>query len=696
MNQADIIPVPYHIFEPQLTAEARRMRTKVINANSNRKVVPDANSIVQEKDIEFKCSHLKTRVVLPARTKDCEHESVVDLTLLIYYVFIEKRPQACPTCKKVFNNWETDIVIDPIIKKILNEIRPDCIMVKYNLKKNKYYLIDSKDPDITSKMIKIIDENEKYNITLEDIIKRVPGLKIINPTISLICAFSGKRMNYPCRFKDCNHLECIDLEELAIHCQNEIYWNCPICPAKTKSPLTEIEIDKSILPICLKNDKTLIDFIYNTTKKTHYFTNKKEDLFLKGLEGDQTKSLEEKLTLINDALKQIILFNTTFPEGSVNPLEAYFQANPDQEEIKINLIDKEANSLIEFPARTRNCEHLETFDVRTYLKCWGQGNSTCPKCQEPFDDPKDDIYIDNHMNKATILNTEEVIYLFKKKIFIPSQGIPTSILIKIIDVGIDYDAERYKNKTKLTFNLNCLLSQKRMNKPITMKECKHPACFDLIEYGNFNERPEKCPYPKCGLILIPHQLVIDLVVQNILALEPKEDFCNYNLISKRIEQKENLESVIIFESENKSSPKITRSNTMLITNNTHFLNIQKNQNNNNHSSNPIHLKPLEAKKEFYQNFDLDPKSYKPTKPIIIQDFVNQRNQSGSISEIKFSFPDSKPKEEQTTSFIILPSAYNNSGSGIFDNNKGAESSIYQPRPRSSTNSIKLISIKKQL
>ena len=341
-----------------------------------------------------------------------------------------------------------------------------------------------------------------------------------------------------------------------------------------------------------------------------------------------------------------------------------------------------------------NLMDLETFDVRTYLKCWGQGNLTCPKCQESFDDPIDDIYIDNNMNKATILNTEEVIYLFKKKIFIPSQNIPTSTLIKIIDVGIDYDAERYKNRTKLTFDLNCLLSKKRMNKPITMKECTHPACFDLIEYGNMNQRPEKCPHPKCGLILIPNQLVMDLVVQNILALNPKEDFCNYNLISKRIEPKENLESIIIFESDNKSSPKSTRSNTMFITNNTHFLNTQKNQNN---SSNPIFPNQLEAKKEFYQNFDLDPpKSYKPTKPIIIQPYDNQRNQSGSLSDINTSFASSRTKEEQTTSFIILPSAYKNSGSRILDNNPGAESSIFQPKLRSSTNSIKLISIKKQL
>jgi len=254
--------------------------------------------------------------------------------------------------------------------------------------------------------------------------------------------------------------------------------------------------------------------------------------------------IEQKAVFVEDNFKSIIACCAQSPHDALKDglVTEYLQTKGNPKDFDIKLLDPAVNLLINFPARTVYCKHIEACDVKTYLVDWANGEAKCRHCDEEFSDPTSEIYIDNFLLKALILYSESVTYRVSEDTFIPkNEKLQPHLLSKVIadnnknkDYQVTYESERYKNKVSLKFNLSCSLSQRLMKNPITLRDCTHPACMDQEAYQSVQPhlRPARCPFPGCGEKMIESNLVKDMVVSDILGLKPQTMNVTYLLKKK--------------------------------------------------------------------------------------------------------------------------------------------------------------------
>jgi hypothetical protein len=666
--ETDISP-PYHIFETKLTKEARDIRTRVLTANKNREVSFESlpqNRMVMEVDLNLKCAFLQTKLIIPTRTKGCTHIDCLDLTCLVYLVEVEKKPRQCPICRSDFRSWDEDILVDCVMRKIINEVRPDCEKVRYIIPKKKFYVIEGQFEGGASEIFtRILEENEKKDARVEKIIEGL-NEKDKNPMVSLICAMSSRRMNYPCRFKECKHLESFDLEELVNNFEGKaLVWRCPVCDSETKKPISDIEVDKSLQQLCLKNNKKVVEAVYVTKRKRFYLDDENEDPFLAGLTNEQDQTVEVKRKLVDQLFQSIISVCAARPHDSLKDglvekhkkflIEKQGKLGP-IDEFEVNLVDPAVNLLINFPARSLKCQHLEVCDVKTYLVDLANSQTTCRICHVEIEDPNDDIYIDNFLVRGLLLYSEKVIYRCKDDTFIPKDAkLPAHTLKKIIEENtnsITYTSDRYKNRTTIKFVLKCQVTDQPLKNPISLKTCSHPACIDLDGYLSLamDKRPQRCPWLGCGEKIIETNLVKDLVVRDVILKKPNTSEVVYNVKEKQVEQQNNKlkESVITLNDED-----IFLGFPSSRVNANGYGNMQPIQYN---TMRPTGLKQIYGGSTMYVPQPDSPYSnnntYPPIqslKPVIIGS--QQQQQQGSIKPLQQT-----NNFNQATSCIVLPSA----------------------------------------
>lgn len=176
-------------------------------------------------DIQLTGVYGRERLKIPLRTKFCKHLPCFDEAQLLKESVIANKGEKCPfkSCEEEFKDFATDIVIDEKMEEILDSVREDCLGVTYFFKHQFYFCKDpsshslSKEKDHTNYFHMLIDEihNRKdHNISYVISATKIHG--IFN--LSLICPISLRRINLPCRFKSCLHLETFDLIPYLLRC----------------------------------------------------------------------------------------------------------------------------------------------------------------------------------------------------------------------------------------------------------------------------------------------------------------------------------------------------------------------------------------------------------------------------------------------------------------------------------------------
>jgi hypothetical protein len=552
--EVDNIQIPIDCLHDyfELTPEGKISFQAIINNKEDYSLLVNQGGLM-ELDIDLRCAFQKTHLYFPARTKACKHINAMNLLHIIKRFYSGKpKSKECSNCNQPINNLETDVRIDVRMKEILQKLSKDINSVHYNLRNATYYIItDSSQRERSALLFKIVDENnEKHKTDSKHGTKLLKALTEDkdNTTISLMCNLSGKRMNYACRFHECDHVECFDLEELLQTFQADSIWECPLCPANMGNPKKvesegkinivigsktkiDIEIDQNITAECLRLDKSVREVVFNTSRNKLLPIFEDRDLWYDTLQGDS----ENTKIVMQDYYKrelQSLIGNyqaTTDYSESVKKIieEAKVQ---DKKTIEIDLLDPIMKVRMNIPAKLNNCEHVDCCEINTYISNYAKKIvPLCPICPKnkilPSDsDPSDTVVIDVFAMKALqcLSRSNTVLYLVNHDVFIPKttkelKCFPSTVK-KIINKNppITRDSLRYKNKESgFPFKLRSLIcNDDCMKDPITMPDCKHHACMDLSEY--FRKRPETCCSPGCGIKIDELELTRDLVMTEVL------------------------------------------------------------------------------------------------------------------------------------------------------------------------------------
>ncbi|KAJ3441318.1 zinc finger miz domain-containing protein [Anaeramoeba flamelloides] len=89
--------------------------------------------------------------------------------------------------------------------------------------------------------------------------------------------------------------------------------------------------------------------------------------------------------------------------------------------------------------------------------------------------------------------------------------------------------QKKKKKKDDIISLNCPISKKPINVPVRTLKCKHRQCFDLIQYAKYAERTKNWRCPICKIPIKFSDLVVDGYVQNLIELEGKNQFQEFQI-----------------------------------------------------------------------------------------------------------------------------------------------------------------------
>lgn len=539
------------LVDPDIKAAWRAIHEGNKNSAGNTKMIQNSNII--SCSISLLGPRLMTRLDLPLRTKNCNgHVRCFGMVEILRTVFKDARPKAClvSTCKAPFGSFKDDIIIDRGVQNILENTRKDCDMVKYYYNEEFYYCKDPFEEDLDVISRTKLDEiiryiSTRYDYPLSDLIrKNIEKIESLHP-FKLIDAVSLRRINIPCRFTVCTHLEVFDLIPF-LHKSHKggepKEYECPVCnkTIDKSNLLTEIRLDHNVFEYLRRRPYDILEAVISKEsqdieprdKPSKYLELELKIINHKNPEGGfkYAKNYEEFLALYKEpkTLKSVI----------------------DPEFEKLNIIDKSKKS-IEFsvkdaisgetliiPMRTTKCKHLETCDAKTYAiaatKAAVAGESTMkcpyPNCDAEVDpdDFQDELYVDAFLMRASLLGYPTVTYLPAIDEFHNPQK--ESIIMEEIKNN-KIDALGFK-KGKRSINLICELSKKRMKIPVVSTRCGHHACMDLEAY--MKEKPKKCCKPDCRESLNNSDMGVDVLIEKLLKRNPRHDEFDYDKSKDKI------------------------------------------------------------------------------------------------------------------------------------------------------------------
>ena len=380
---------------------------------------------------------------------------------------------------------------------------------------------------------------------LKEVLRLIPSAAPMIP-LSFMCPISLRRVNLPCRFQACKHLEVFDLCSYLNQAQTN--KKCPICNYTPVANYEECWKE-------LRMDHTLFEFL-----RFHPYT------VVKGTVSKAREAVEplvETSKYVKDSITRLEQYeqkckaHSQYSELMRSLMRTYREEkklrtaldddlkliDTTKSEVKISLRDSVSKDMMTFPARLQDCKHIEAFDLTTFAIAFGQAfidQKPIVKCPHPgcdvvmedeFDDLADYIYVDGFLIRALALNVMDVVYIPSQDRFVdPSdKGYLRDLVMKKPKIDNLPSTKRLRR-----VNLKCELSEKTMKIPVVSNKCDHMACMDLDAYLEY--RPQKCRNSDCGVELMLQDIHIDEVVEKVLKHNPKEDSVRYNVASDEIEE----------------------------------------------------------------------------------------------------------------------------------------------------------------
>lgn len=545
------------IIDPQI--KAARKAVEEGNLGKNHSFKERIRAQVPYAEIPLVAVRTKSRLQCPVRLATCQHQDCFDLNELLHKVFIEKQPRRClvSSCGKTFTDFKTEIVIDRTFENILSKVRKDCSQVSYYFETDFFYCNDpiKINSDKQAKFDRIIQGiSIRKDYDLKDVLKFHRAKEFI--PIVLICPISLRRVNLPCRFKSCQHVEVFDLVPFLNSLTDSQPSQCPICKytPQNNEYQKELRLDRTLFEFLRFHPYTIFKGLITTARqsiepfpeKSNYLQEKLVNLKMNDVRVGSLKKYEEAFASILQSYREAEKLESALDENKR-------LIDQTRETVEINLGDAVSKELMILPVRFKNCKHIEAIDARTFAVLYGEAfinNTPMIKCpvgncdsiidEDDFDEYYDYVYVDGFLVRALMLDRMTVRYIPSRDEFYDPNDVSR---IKEIIKSRRIENPLGPHKKKTTIFLTCELTKERMRVPVVSSKCNHNACMDLEAYLNF--QPEKCPMEDCDNELFSEDMGIDAMVEKIIKLNPLRDSVKYNITKGQIDEEFKAEEDVI-------------------------------------------------------------------------------------------------------------------------------------------------------
>ena len=184
--------------------------------------------------------------------------------------------------------------------------------------------------------------------------------------VSLWCPLSNTRIQIPCRPSQCDHLQCFDLATYVTMNKQSGKWLCPVCGKKAL-----------LLPATLFVDVYFLDILNDPRTQNEEAIQVEKDGSWRLVESTNKADKTIELSIGNITFK----FPKRDPAITRSKISMLFNSEIAVDSIQVSLRCPLSKTRIEIPCRPSLCDHIQCFDLATYISMNKQsGKWLCPVC----------------------------------------------------------------------------------------------------------------------------------------------------------------------------------------------------------------------------------------------------------------------------------------------------------------------------